>query len=147
MTQTMSSTKKEVILTFDSQKLDTLMAIAIEQKMTLEYFIKKCCEKVSDDMINSIKFETGYVYKKNTKKLYKPNGSEPIKFTRLEDRLFAYLCSNLDRYVNEEEIAENVWKNKSMSVFTLRNMVSNIRNKTYYGIIINKSSHGYRIQL
>jgi len=34
---------------------------------------------------------------------------------------------------------------KKMSIYTMRNVINKIRNKTYYEIIKNNSSSGYQI--
>ena len=39
----------------------------------------------------------------------------------------------------------NVWKDKKMTLFTLRNIIRNIREKTYHDLIKNVSNHGYKM--
>ena len=44
-------------------------------------------------------------------------------------------------------IKEVVWKGKDMSIYTMRNIVNKIRQKTYYEIIKNHSNKGYTIDI
>ncbi len=68
-----------------------------------------------------------------------------ITFTKFEFQLLKLLLDNYDKVVPYEDIKKHVWKEKKMSVFTMRNVVNKIRNKTYYNIIKNISSAGYQI--
>lgn len=76
-------------------------------------------------------------------RFYKKN--EHISFTKLEYSLLKLLLDNHDKIISYDEIKDKVWKGKSMSIFTMRNVVNKIRNKTYYKIIKNNSSQGYQI--
>jgi DNA-binding response OmpR family regulator len=73
------------------------------------------------------------------------NKSEHIPFTKLEYSLLKLLLDNHDKVIGYDEIKEKVWKGKKMSIFTMRNVINKIRNKTYYKIIRNNSSQGYQI--
>ena len=44
-------------------------------------------------------------------------------------------------------IKDVVWKGKDMSIYTMRNIVNKIRQKTYYEIIKNHSNKGYTIDI
>jgi DNA-binding response OmpR family regulator len=68
-----------------------------------------------------------------------------ITFTKFEFQLLKLLLDNYDKVVSYDDIKNHVWKDKKMSVFTMRNVVNKIRNKTYYNIIKNISSAGYQI--
>ncbi len=68
-----------------------------------------------------------------------------ISFTKFEFQVLKLLLDNSDKIIGYEDIKKNVWKDKKMSIFTMRNVINKIRNKTYYGIIRNSSSAGYQI--
>lgn len=68
-----------------------------------------------------------------------------IAFTKFEFQVLKLLLDNSDRIIDYTEIKEKVWKEKKMSIFTMRNVINKIRNKTYYNIIKNSSSQGYQI--
>jgi len=68
-----------------------------------------------------------------------------ISLTKFEFQVLKLLLENYARITTYDEIKEKVWKEKKMSIFTMRNIINKIRNKTYYGIIKNISSNGYQI--
>jgi Fic family protein len=47
----------------------------------------------------------------------------------------------------DDTIKDLVWKGKDMSIYTMRNIVNKIRQKTYYEIVRNHSSRGYTIDI
>lgn len=67
-----------------------------------------------------------------------------IELTRLKS-LISLLVLNKNTVVSYEAIRDIVWNGKSMSVYTMRNFIKKIRDKTCYEIIKNKSGHGYSI--
>ena len=69
--------------------------------------------------------------------------NKEIKLTNIEMKLFKYLLNNANALVRIEDINSNVWENKKMTLFTLRNKINSIRKQTYYKLIKNVSSHGY----
>ena len=46
-----------------------------------------------------------------------------------------------------DTIKDIVWKGKDMSIYTMRNIVNKIRQKTYYEIIRNHSNKGYTVDI
>ena len=68
-----------------------------------------------------------------------------ISFTKYEFQVLKLLLDNHDKVIGYDEIKDKVWKEKKMSIFTMRNVINKIRNKTYYQIIKNNSSSGYQI--
>lgn len=93
--------------------------------------------------VDKIALDKGIYYDSYRERFYDSNGA--INFTRFEFDLLKLLLDNHTRIVSYDEIKENVWKEKKMSIFTMRNVVNKIRNKTYYEIIKNNSSSGYQI--
>jgi len=73
------------------------------------------------------------------------NNSGAIEFTKYEFQVLKLLLDNHDKIIGYDEIKEKVWKEKKMSIFTMRNVINKIRNKTYYNIIKNNSTAGYQI--
>ncbi|MEA3499178.1 MAG: winged helix-turn-helix domain-containing protein [Campylobacterota bacterium] len=73
------------------------------------------------------------------------NNDGAIAFTKYEFQVLKLLLDNHDKIIGYDEIKEKVWKEKKMSIFTMRNVINKIRNKTYYNIIRNNSSTGYQI--
>lgn len=68
-----------------------------------------------------------------------------IALTNLELRLLYFLTKHKNRLVEYDKIIEYVWEGKACSVFSMRNIVSKIREKSYYQIIKNNSNKGYLV--
>lgn len=115
---------------------------AIEEKLKAKKLLidEYILELIKKD-VNSIFNFNGYSYHLIFDKLY--CGNEEIKFTSKEMKLFKFLFNNANTLMTLEDIHSNVWENKNMSLFTLRNKINSIRNKTYYELIKNVSNHGY----
>ncbi|MDC0932794.1 winged helix-turn-helix domain-containing protein [Arcobacteraceae bacterium] len=93
--------------------------------------------------VDKICLSHGLYYDDYRERFYDENGA--ISFTRLEFDLLKLLLDNSNQIIDYDEIKEKVWKEKKMSIFTMRNVVNKIRNKTYYDVIKNNSSSGYQI--
>src|SRR5574344_778593 len=74
-------------------------------------------------------------------------GGVMIDFTRLEKGFLKLLIERRDEITDYDTIKELVWKGKDMSIYTMRNIVNKIRQKTYYEIVKNHSSRGYTIDI
>lgn len=101
-------------------------------------------ELIKEQMENKILFEEGFYFDKLKNKLFTSNG-KAIELTKLQNGLFNLLLEREGEIVDFETIHKEVWKNKKMSIFTMRNVVKRVRDLTYYGIIINHSNLGYSI--
>jgi len=93
--------------------------------------------------VDKICLGNGLYYDDYRERFYDEKGA--INFTRFEFELLKLLLDNHTSIISYEEIKEKVWKEKKMSIFTMRNVVNKIRNKTYYEVIRNNSSSGYQI--
>ena len=93
--------------------------------------------------VDKVLLNNGIYYDSYRERFY--NQTEAIAFTKFEFQVLKLLLDNHDKIIGYEEIKSKVWKDKKMSIFTMRNVINKIRNKTYYGIIENNSSSGYRI--
>ncbi|WP_414144442.1 helix-turn-helix domain-containing protein [Arcobacter sp.] len=68
-----------------------------------------------------------------------------MKLTRTEKKLISLLAVNVNELVTYEDISSVVWKGKEFSIYSLRNVVKNIREKTDELFIKNSSNRGYII--
>jgi len=93
---------------------------------------------------DKIDFQNGIYFDEYRDQFFKPGGAL-LEFTKLEKSFLKLLIANRDRITDYDEIKEVVWKGKNMSIFTMRNIVNKIRQKTYYEIIRNYSNKGYHI--
>ena len=90
-----------------------------------------------------VQFEKGFYFDVNKEILFQ--GKKIIKLTRTERRLVSLLASNVNNLVTYEDIASVVWKGKEFSIYSLRNVVKHIREKTDELFIKNSSNRGYVI--
>ncbi len=93
--------------------------------------------------VDKILLSEDVYYDSYRERFYNENGA--IEFTKYEFQVLKLLLDNHDKIIGYEEIKEKVWKEKNMSIFTMRNVINKIRNKTYYDIIKNNSNAGYQI--
>ncbi|MEA2050712.1 MAG: winged helix-turn-helix domain-containing protein [Campylobacterota bacterium] len=92
---------------------------------------------------DKIVLNEGLYYDAYRERFYNNDGA--ISFTKFEFKVLKLLLDNHDQIISYDYIKEQVWKEKKMSIFTMRNVINKIRNKTYYNIIRNNSSKGYQI--
>lgn len=93
---------------------------------------------------DKIDFQHGIYFDEYRDQFFK-SGGVLIEFTRLEKSFLKLLVSKRGEIIDYDLIKEVVWKGKNMSIFTMRNIVNKIRQKTYYEIIKNHSNRGYII--
>lgn len=92
---------------------------------------------------NIVYLENDFYYDKSSKRLFNSD-KQIIKLTNYEEEFFDLLIANLNQFVSINDIFNHIWGEK-VSIFTLRNLVKKIRDKSYYEIIVNKSNIGYKI--
>lgn len=88
-------------------------------------------------------FEDGFYFDINRELLFK--GKELIKLTKTERKLVKLLAENVNNLVTYEDIAQEVWRGKNFSIYSLRNVVKHIREKTSDAFLKNSSNRGYVI--
>lgn len=93
---------------------------------------------------NKIMFKKGLCFDISKNVLFKDNKNIPL--TKMENKLLMLLINNINNVVKYDEIADNVWEGKNFSIFSLRNIVQNIRTKTSDNFIKNSSNNGYTIR-
>jgi len=93
---------------------------------------------------DKIELGNGIYFDEYRDQFFKKNGSI-IDFTRLEKSFLKLLISRRDKLTDYQTIKNVVWKDKNMSIYTMRNIINKIRQKTYYDIVKNHSSRGYTI--
>jgi DNA-binding response OmpR family regulator len=93
---------------------------------------------------DKFELQNGIYFDEYRDQFYK-TGGVLIEFTKLEKAFLKLLISKKGEIVDYTIIKDVVWKGKNMSIFTMRNIVNKIRQKTYYEIIRNHSNKGYII--
>ena len=95
---------------------------------------------------DKVEFENGIYFDEYRDQFFK-SGGVLIDFTRLEKSFLKLLIAKRNEITDYTVIKEVVWKGKDMSIYTMRNIVNKIRQKTYYEIIKNHSNKGYTIDI
>jgi DNA-binding response OmpR family regulator len=93
---------------------------------------------------DKIEFQNGIYFDEYRDQFFKAGGAA-VDFTRLEKGFLKLLIAKRGEITDYDTIKEVVWKGKNMSIYTMRNIVNKIRQKTYYEIIRNHSNRGYVI--
>ncbi|MBU3013133.1 winged helix-turn-helix domain-containing protein [Poseidonibacter lekithochrous] len=68
---------------------------------------------------------------------------QEIKLTKYESDLLKILILNKNTILTYEEIESKVWGAKKCSIYSMRNIVNKIRDKSFQSIIKNVSKTGY----
>ena len=136
---------KEFNISLSDEEIQKLQTINIKN-LVFNDFLKE----IIREKINYIKLDNGFFYDFSNKSLYDNKGAK-VNLTKKESVLFEYLLlfsiENKDKFADIESITLNVWKDEDASVFSIRNKVKSIREKTFYELIKNKNSIGYRVNL
>lgn len=93
------------------------------------------------DSNKKVQFENGYYFDLTREELFQ--GKKIIKLTRTEKKLVKLLAENPNSLVTYEEISSIVWKGKVFSIYSLRNVINHLREKTDDTFIRNFSNRGY----
>ncbi len=93
---------------------------------------------------DKIEFQNGIYFDEYRDQFFKAGGTL-VDFTRLEKGFLKLLITQKGDITDYDTIKNIVWKGKNMSIYTMRNIVNKIRQKTYYEIIRNHSNKGYII--
>lgn len=114
----------------------------IEEKLKNKNLLIKdyILELIQKDIEKTVDFN-GYSYSFEFNKLLYED--KEVKFTTIENDLFRFLLNNANNIMSTDDIHLNIWKDKKMTLFTLRNIIRSIREKTYHKLIKNVSNRGY----
>ncbi len=105
--------------------------------------LEETLEELLSEQINSrIDLGKGFYYDRILKKVFNRRNTD-VGLTKTQMLIFNTILQNRGRIVEVETIKKNAWRDKNTSIFTLRNMIKQIRDKTYYGLIKSHSNRGY----
>lgn len=133
----MSSNLLTIDLTKDMERF--LKSKSKEFNLSVEETLKEILSQQIDSRIDLGK---GFYYDKVVKKIFDRKNVD-VGLTKTQMSIFHILLKNPNNIVDVEAIKKAAWKDKNTSIFTLRNMIKQIRDKTYYGLIKSHSSRGY----
>ena len=133
----MSSNLLTIDLTKDMERF--LKSKSKEFNLSVEETLKEILSQQIDSRIDLGK---GFYYDKVVKKIFDRKNVD-VGLTKTQMSIFHILLKTPNNIVDVEAIKKAAWKDKNTSIFTLRNMIKQIRDKTYYGLIKSHSSRGY----
>ena len=135
--------ENETIEEFSNYKYDNMYTIL--DKNINEAFLFKNIEIALDFLYTNkkLQFENGFYFDMNRELLFQ--GKKTIKLTKTENKLINLLALNPNVLVTYEHISSVVWKGKEFSIYSLRNVIKHIREKTDETFIKNSSNKGYVI--
>lgn len=133
----MSSNILTIDLTKEMERF--LKSKSKEFNLSIEDTLKEILNQQIDSRIDLGK---GFYYDKVLKKVF-DRKNQDVGLTKTQMSIFNTILKSKGTIVDVEVIKKSAWKDKNTSIFTLRNMIKQIRDKTYYGLIKSHSSRGY----
>lgn len=131
-------------------KLTVNDARRLKEIMNSDEPIEDIILKIILEKINYIHIKGGYKYCIENKQLFNKNNSQ-ILFTQIEEDLLHYLLimsiKNRNDYIDLLLIKKEVWKHDKTTIFSIRNKIMAIRDKTCKELIASKNKQGYRINI
>ena len=67
--------------------------------------------------------------------------------TKIEKRLLLALIEQSEKIVPVDILIKRAWSKKDVSIYSFRNLIKKIRDKTYYELIKNHSNLGYSVDI
>lgn len=131
-------------------KLTNNDARRLKEIMNSDEPIEDLISKIIQEKINYIYIKGGYKYCIENKQLFNKNNSQ-VLFTQIEEDLLHYLLimsiKNRNAYIDLLLIKKEVWKHDKTTIFSIRNKIMAIRDKTCRELIVSKNKQGYRINI
>jgi DNA-binding response OmpR family regulator len=134
---------KTITLTLTKQLEDKFTSKLKKDKLTDSEYILKLIE---NDLDSTIKLGEGFYYHRQSDKLYDKENKE-IPLTKIEKGILLTLIANEGDITPVDIIIQKAWKKDNVSIYSFRNVVLKIREKTYYKLIKNHSNLGYSINM
>lgn len=117
-----------------------LQNVLNEEELSLNDYVNKI---VTQELNSKHDYGNGFYYDSRKDKFYDSENKE-IPLTKIQKNILLVLYANKNEIVSIEQIVKESWpKSKDVAIFTVRNMIKQIRDKTYKQIIVSHSSRGY----
>lgn len=134
---------KTITLTLTKQLENKFTSKLKKEKLTDSEYILKLIE---NDLDSTIKLGEGFYYHRQSDKLYDIENEE-IPLTKIEKRMLLTLIAYEGKITPVDVIIQKAWKKDQVSIYSFRNIILKIREKTYYKLIKNHSNLGYSIDM
>jgi DNA-binding response OmpR family regulator len=113
-----------------------------EELLDSEYIQKL----IENDLESKIDLGEGFIYDMHLDKLFDKKRRE-IEITKIEKKLLLTLIEYTDKIVPVDILISKSWNKTNVTIYSFRNVIKKIRDKTYYELIKNHSSLGYSINI
>lgn len=127
-----------------SKELETKFASKLikEECTDSEYIL----ELIKNDLDQKLDLGEGFYYDKHSERFYNSKNEE-ITMTKTEKRLLLALIEQSEKIVPVDILIKRAWSKKDVSIYSFRNLIKKIRDKTYYELIKNHSNLGYSVDI
>lgn len=131
----------KIVLNLQSGQEKALLKIAKGKDLSIGEYI----QYILDEKTNKYELLYGYKFDMIEKKLIDSKNNEVV-FTKMEQELFNYMFDNKERLVSYKDLIDEIWKEKRQdnALYSLRNLVKSVREKTFPEIVKNFSGRGYK---
>ena len=113
-----------------------------EELLDSEYIQKL----IENDLESKIDLGEGFIYDMHLDKLFDKKRIE-IEITKIEKKLLLTLIEYAEKIVPVDILISKSWNKTNVTIYSFRNVIKKIRDKTYYELIKNHSSLGYSINI
>jgi DNA-binding response OmpR family regulator len=134
---------KTITITLTKQLEDKFTSKLKKDKLTDSEYILKLIE---NDLDSTIKLGEEFYYHRQSDKLYDKENKK-IPLTKTEKKLLLTLIEYTEKIVPVDILIARSWNKTNVTIYTFRNVIKKIRDKTYYELIKNHSSLGYSINI
>lgn len=113
-----------------------------EELLDSEYIQKL----IENDLESKVDLGEGFIYDMHLDKLFDKKRIE-IEITKIEKKLLLTLIEYAEKIVPVDILISRSWNKTNVTIYSFRNVIKKIRDKTYYELIKNHSSLGYSINI
>jgi DNA-binding response OmpR family regulator len=136
--------EEEILMDVSLHKYSNAYSIFLKERSIAELFLLIDLSLYYVSMNKRFLLDDGFYFDKIRELLF--HKKIIVRLTQLEMKLIKLLVENPNKLVTYDEISKVVWIKKNFSIYTLRNVVKNIREKTNNSFILNSSNRGYIIK-
>ncbi len=113
-----------------------------ENLTDVEYLLKL----IKNDLVAKIDLGEGFYYHNQSDRFYNSKNEEII-MTKIEKKLILTLLEQKEKIVPVDILIKRAWNKTNVSIYSFRNLIKKIRDKTYYELIKNHSNLGYSLNI
>ncbi len=128
-----------IIKPFTQYSIDSALLVAIKKLLDMESI-----DSVNNTLIYDVSLGDGYIYFLENRQLF--FNDIPIIFTKTLTKLLHILVLNINEPISYQLLVDFVWKDKNISISTIRDTILRLRQKVPSLDIENISGVGYSLK-